>query len=54
MIGGVDDSDGTIGELIGALCEVLKKFALFDPQCKKTFKKLDGTETIFGRDESLI
>ena len=53
MIGGVDDSDGTVGGLITDLCEVVKEFARIDPVCQKAFKKLDGIETGFGWEKSL-
>lgn len=48
MIGGVDDSDGTVGEFIENLMLVLKDFEKIDPECRNAFCKLEGIETCFG------
>jgi len=52
--GGVDDSDGTVGEFIRETVEVLKTYAELDPECLLTFRKLQGRETCFGWEEPLL
>lgn len=52
--GGVDDSDGTVGEFMTATVEILQEFAQRDPTCVKAFKKLRGRETCFSWEEPLL
>ncbi len=52
--GGVDDSDGTVGDFIVETVEVLKEFARLDPSCVKAFHGLKGKETCFGWEEPLL
>lgn len=52
--GGIDDSDGTVGGFIEEAVKMLIDFAKIDPECKKEFKKLEGRETSFGWEESLL
>ena len=54
MVGGVDDSDGTVGEFIENLMLVLKNFEKIDPKCRKAFSKLEGIETGFDWEEILF
>lgn len=53
-IGGVDDSDGTVGGFIEETVSVLKEYVRFDPLCVKAFEKLKGIETCFGWEEPLL
>lgn len=53
-IGGVDDSDGTVGNFMTDVVEVLQEFAKLDDACKKAFAKLQGLNTCFGWEEPLI
>ena len=52
--GGVDDSDGTVGGFIEDIVQVLKEYTKLDPSCAKAFSKLEGKETCFGWEESLL
>lgn len=52
--GGVDDSDGTVGDFIEEAVEVLKDFARLDSTCIKSFEKLRGRETCFSWEEPLV
>ncbi len=53
-VGGVDDSDGTVGGFIEETVDVLKEFVNLDPSCMKAFEKLKGRETCFGWEEPLL
>jgi len=53
-IGGVDDSDGTVGGFIESTVEVLKQYSRLDPHCIKAFAALKNKETCFGWEEPLI
>ena len=53
-MGGVDDSDGTVGSFMEEVVEVLQKYAKLDSKCIKAFKKLYGQKTCFGWEESLV
>ncbi len=53
-IGGVDDSDGTVGGFIYEVAEILEKYTKVDPSCIKAFKKLRDKGTCFGWEEPLI
>jgi len=52
--GGVDDSDGTVGGFIEENVQVLKEYTKLDSACAKAFSKLEGKETCFGWEESLL
>jgi len=52
--GGVDDSDGTVGELIEEAVGLLIEYAKADPECVKEFESLKGKETCFGWGEPLL
>jgi len=52
--GGVDDSDGTVGEFMYEVVGVLEEFARLDPLCIQIFKKLCGQSTCFGWEEPLV
>lgn len=53
-IGGVDDSDGTVGNFIEQCVDLLLTFAQLDPKCHQAFNKLAGLETSFGWEERLV
>ncbi len=53
-IGGVDDSDGTVGGFIEETVGVLKEYTRLDLSCIKIFEKLEGRETCFGWEEPLL
>jgi len=53
-VGGVDDSDGTVGGLMEGVVRVLENYAKLDASCIKSFEKLRGQDTCFGWEESLI
>ena len=53
-IGGVDDSNGTVGGFMEALVLMLQDFAKLDQNCIKAFEKLCTRETCFGWEESLV
>ncbi len=52
--GGVDDSNGTIGNFISGCVEMLLEYSKLDPSCAKAFKKLQYQETAFGWEEPLV
>jgi len=52
--GGVDDSDGTVGNFIADSAAVLEKFVEADSECVKAFTKLRDIETCFGWEEPLV
>lgn len=53
-IGGVDDSDGTVGGFIEETVLMLKEYAKLDPDCVKAFNELKDKETCFGWEEPLL
>ena len=53
-IGGVDDSNGTVGGFIEEAVGVLEDYARLDPSCVKAFEVLKGKETCFGWEEPLL
>ena len=54
-VGGVDDSNGVVGGLMGEVVRVLEEFAQIDPECIEAFKVLiDIGITCFGWEEPLI
>jgi len=54
LMGGVDDSDGTVGGFIHEVVGMLQEYAKLDPQCINAFEKLCGRETCFYWEEPLI
>ncbi|MDD3480732.1 MAG: SWIM zinc finger family protein [Patescibacteria group bacterium] len=52
--GGVDDSNGTVGEFISSCVELLIDFRKADPSSAIAFKALKNTETCFGWEKPLI
>lgn len=54
VTGGVDDSDGTVGEFIESSVNMLQEFAKHEPACIKAFEILNGHETCFGWEEDLL
>jgi len=52
--GGMDDSDGTVGEFMEAVVVMLKEYVRLDPACKQAFRTLRGKQTCFGWEESLL
>lgn len=52
--GGVDDSDGEVGEFIEEVVSVLQEFAKLDPSCVNAFDKLKNRETCFGWEKPLL
>lgn len=53
-MGGVDDSDGTVGGFISKVVDILEEYAELDLSCIKAFDKLCGQETCFGWEEPLV
>ncbi len=53
-IGGVDDSDGTVGGFIEDVVVVLQEYARLEPRCLKALKLLADKETCFGWEEPLV
>ncbi len=54
QVGGVDDSDGTVGGFIEKGVNLLLNFVKADPVCVESFKKLENIETCFGWEEPLV
>lgn len=52
--GGVDDSDGTVGDFISEVVLVLKEYHKLDPDFIKAFEKLKNQKTSFGWEEDLV
>ena len=52
--GGVDDSDGTVGEFIYEVVDILQEYTDLDSSCINAFEKLCGQSTCFGWEESLV
>jgi hypothetical protein len=53
-VGGVDDSDGTVGGFMQEVVEILREYVRLDPKCNMAFGKLRNRETCFGWEEPLI
>lgn len=54
-VGGVDDSNGIVGEFMYKVVSVLEEFAQIDPKCIEAFKTLiDIRETCFGWEGPLV
>ncbi len=54
QIGGIDDSNGTVGNCIEYIVETLINFSMEDASVVKEFKKLEGIQTCFGWEEQLL
>lgn len=52
--GGVDDSDGTVGNFMQEVVSVLDAYTKFDPQCIEVLRTLQGRNTCFGWEEPLL
>ena len=54
-VGGVDDSNGTVGGFMTSVVEMLEKYAQIDPECVNAFKLLLGIGiTCFQWEEPLV
>ena len=53
-LGGVDDSDGTVGGFIEETVQMLKEYAKLDSACLQAFRALENRETCFGWEEPLV
>ena len=53
-VGGVDDSDGTVGGFMEETVQVLKEYAKLDPTCAPAFNELKNEKTCFGWEEPLL
>ncbi|HPM28105.1 MAG TPA: SWIM zinc finger family protein [bacterium] len=52
--GGVDDSDGIVGDFIEGVVSMLQEYAEIDQNSIRAFKKLRNKETCFGWEEPLV
>ena len=52
--GGVDDSDGTVGNCMNGIVDVLLAFAAAEPTCVATFGVLEKSEACFEWNKPLI
>ena len=53
-VGGVDDSNGIVGELAVELVVLLEEFARINPSCIDAFEPLCGKESCFGWEDPLV
>lgn len=53
-VGGVDDSDGTVGGFIEEVVQVLQEYVKLEPACAKAFGKLKNKDTCFGWEKPLL
>lgn len=53
-VGGVDDSNGTVGNFMIDLVDVLKEYVDLDGKCVRVFKKLVGINSCFGWEGDLV
>jgi len=54
QVGGVDDSNGTVGGFMSEVVGMLEEFAQVDPACIETFESLVGIQSCFGWEEPLV
>jgi hypothetical protein len=54
LMNGVDDSDGTVGDAMVELVDLLLTFADADKACINCFSKVEGLDTSFGWEERLV
>lgn len=52
--GGIDGSDGTVGECMEETVLVLQEYTRLDSSCVKAFDILKDKKTCFGREEPLL
>jgi hypothetical protein len=52
--GGVDDSDGTVGDFIEKTAEVIEEYVYLDGSCLEAVESLKNKNTSFGWEEPLI
>ena len=53
-VGGVDDSNGTVGGFMSEVVQMLIEYARIDPTCINAFELLVGKETCFEWEEPLV
>jgi len=53
-VGGVDDSNGTVGGFMSEVVQMLIEYARIDPTCIDAFESLVGKETCFEWEEPLV
>lgn len=51
---GVDDSDGTVGDFMYQVVQVLMVYTKLDSKCREAFAKLKGLDTCFSWEEPLV
>lgn len=54
QVGGVDDSNGTVGGFMNEVVRILIEYTRIDPACIDAFEPLIGRETCFGWEEPLV
>ena len=54
QVGGVDDSNGTVGGFMGEVVGMLEEYAQVDPACIDAFEMLVGKQTCFDWEEPLV
>lgn len=55
LMGGVDDSNGIVGGIMGEIVNILEEYSQIDSECIKAFKSLMGIGTTsFGWEDSLV
>ncbi len=54
QVGGVDDSNGTVGGFMSQVVQMLIEYAKVDPRCVDAFASLTGKQTCFGWEEPLV
>ena len=53
-VGGVDDSDGIVGNFVEEVVNILKEYIELEAKCLKSVKKLQDIDTCFGWEEDLV
>ena len=54
QVGGVDDSNGTVGGFMSEIVHMLIEYTRIDPSCIEIFNLLVGKQTCFGWEEPLV
>ena len=54
LMSGVDDSDGTVGNYMTDIVEVLGEFTKLVPECDRNFRKLQNLRTSFDWEKPLL
>ena len=52
--GGVDDSDGMVGDFVEEIVSVLEEYTKIDAACAQSFFKLKNRQTCFGWEDPLV